>query len=60
MYNVLEVEFINEYTKARTHKISLKNWPYMEKCTFQSQNLRKIDFMWYWINQNVDDFLKYL
>ena len=32
----------------------------MEYYTFQSQNLRKKDFMWPWINQNVDDFLEYL
>ena len=32
----------------------------MEYYTFQSQNLRKKDFMWHWINQNVDDFLEYL
>ena len=31
----------------------------MENYTFQSQNLRKKDFMWHRINQNVDDFLEY-
>ena len=60
MYKALEVEFINEFTKAETHKISLKNQPYMENYTFQSQNLRKKNFMWHRINQNVDDFLEYL
>ena len=60
MYKALEIEFINGFTKAETHKISLKNQPYMEYYTFQSQNLRKKDFMWHWINQNVDDFLEYL
>ena len=61
MYKALEVEFINGFTKAETHKISLKNPTLYKKITHNRARIyEKKIFMWHWINQNVDDFLEYL
>ena len=69
MYKALEVEFINEFTKAETHKISLKKptlygklhipEPEFTKKRFYVALEKKMIFQKI-IHQNVDDFLEYL